>query len=193
MNRRLRTLRPADDRPIIGVEFVDVVANWSEAVAAAIKQRDNLTFDRAELQSPHFHRLLLGDDENFRRLRWWQSLRKNPEFLLMLQPVPGFFEFWNAPCLQGCARRIVLRHGFDEAMVRQWLSRYQLEQYLNVTKTVDGWQRQTRARWFVGVSPDWLASVEEQAIAFQAPGAAGVAAQSFFDIEQIICQSRDYE
>lgn len=194
--RRRVTERPGfynDTRKMFGIEFTDVVAQYSQAISEAVREKYNLTFDIQEIQSEHFYKLLMGDDEDVKRVRWLRSLKKNPEFILNLKPVDGFFDFWKSECSESYAKRILVPDFVDEGAVRLWLSRYNINAGLNSIKEVDGWQRQTRAQWVIASNRKWLASVEEQAIAFQAPEAVGIYARSFFDVEVIICQNDNYE
>ena len=194
--RRRVTERPNfynDVRKMIGIEFTDVVAQYSQMLLDAIKEKYNLTFDIAEILSEHFHKLLMGDEEDVKRIRWFRSLKKNPEFIMSLKPVDGFFDFWNGFCAESYAKRILVPDFLDENAVRLWLSHYNVNAGLNSIKEVDGWQRQTRAQWIIAANRKWLESVEEQAIAFQSLEAMGIYARSFFDVEIIICQNDNHE
>lgn len=195
MRRRL-TERPTfynDARKMIGVEFTDVVCKYSETLSFIIKEKYNLTFDKQEIQSEHFHKLLIGDDEDIKRIKWFKLIKKSPEFILGLEPSDHFFEFWNGTCSSSYAKRILVPDYLDETTIQLWMNKYNMSAGLNIIKQVDGWQRQTRAQWIIASNRKWLASVEEQAIAFQSPDAAGVYARSFFDVETIICQNDIYE
>lgn len=190
--RPFQRLVPTEDRHVLGIAFADVVAEHSAALAQAIHARYGLTYTPDEIRSPQFGKLLYGDDENHKRVRWVKQWAKTPEFLLSLSPVPGFFDFWNSDCLAGFARRILVPATFDEGAVRQWCQRNRLDAAINPVRGVDGWQRQTRARWIVAADPVWLVSVEDQAIAFRTQG-SGIPATSFFDITKIVCQSDTHE
>lgn len=195
MRKRL-TERPSfynDERKMIGVDFTDVVANYSFSLSKIIKEKYNLTFDLEEIKSDHFHKLLMGDDEDIKRIKWVKAMQKNPEFILSLEPIDGFIDFWNNVCAESYAKRILVPNFIDEKTVDIWLNKYRIKTVLNSIKEVDGWQRQTRAQWVISANRKWLASVEEQAIAFKLTNSLGIYASSFFDIEKIICQNDIYE
>lgn len=182
----------APERPLIGLAFIDVLADYTATLAGALHDRDGLTFTPDEIRHPRFDRLLLGDDHNLKRLRWFRALAKNPELIAGLPPVAGIAAFWNSPCLARFARRIVAPATLNEQAIQHWCARHGFDASVNVVRGIDGWQRQTRARWIVTSDPVWAASVEDQAIAFRSQ-CAGIQATSFFDIESVICQSEHYE